>query len=100
MYGRRDEEVHRVLGRSSRTVLLAVVLVSSAYLYGQKATVEYDRSVDFSKFATYTWGELGPIAYPMLRMQIIGSIDEKLAAQGLKKVDTGADMVVVYFGSM
>jgi hypothetical protein len=78
--------------------LLAFVLSNIAL--GQKIKVDYDKSVDFRTYKTYTWGELGGAAMPLLRMNIIGAIDEQLQAKGLVKVEKDADLMVTYVGAM
>jgi hypothetical protein len=66
----------------------------------QKVTIDYDRSVEFKKFKTYTWAELGPVRMPLLRLHVIGAIDEQLAAKGLVHVDQDADLIVACVASL
>lgn len=86
-----------------RSLLLScglAVLVVPMLLHGQKVKVDYDKGVDFTRFKTYMWGELYPARLPMLRLNIIGAIDEQLAAKGLVQVKKNADLVVTYAGDM
>jgi hypothetical protein len=76
------------------------VLVCSSVASGQKIEVDYDKSIDFRKFKTYSWGQLDAAAMPLLRANIIGAIDEQLQAKGLVKVEKNADLMVTYFGAM
>ncbi len=77
-----------------------VLLLGTAAVFAQKIKVDYDRSVDFSRFKTYTWGELDPARLPLLRLNMIGAIDEQLAAKGLQRVENGGDLLVAYSGDM
>lgn len=79
-------------------ILLAVVFPVLAS--GQKIKVDYDRSVEFAKFRTYSWGQLGPEYLPLLRLNIIGAIDEQLAAKGLVKAENNPDLIVMYAGGL
>ncbi len=77
-----------------------VLLLGATTGFAQKIKVDYDRSVDFSNFKTYTWGELDPARLPLLRLNMIGAIDEQLAAKGLQRVEKGGDLMVAYSGDM
>lgn len=46
-------------GAASKACLL-FALVYPVLVSGQKVKVDYDKSVDFAKFRTYSWGELAP----------------------------------------
>lgn len=81
-------------------LITIAVLVSSVAASGQKVKVDYDKSVGFEKFKTYTWGDLNPARLPLLRLNVMGAIDEQLAAKGLVKVEKGADLMVTYAGDM
>ncbi len=69
-------------------------------LFAQKIKVDYDKGTDFSKFKTYAWAELNAPAMPLLRLNIIGGIDQQLAAKGLVKVTANPDVYVGYSGSL
>ncbi len=77
-----------------------IVVVCLASVLAEKVKVGYDRGVDFANFKTYSWAELPPARLPMLRLNIIGAIDEQLAAKGLAKVDTDGDLMVSFSGDM
>ncbi len=86
--------------RRSRVLCVLFVLVLPVLLHGQKVKVDYDKGVDFARFKTYMWGELYPARLPMLRVNIVGAIDEQLTAKGLVRVQKDADLVVTYSGDM
>ncbi len=79
--------------------LIAVILFP-VLLFGQKVKVDYDKGAEFSKYKTYAWAELGPARNEMLRLNIMGAIEEQLEAKGLVKVEKDADLVVAYSGDM
>lgn len=83
-----------------RLVYLLVAIVYPMLVSGQKIKVDYDKSVEFAKLKTYSWGQLGPEYWPLLRLNIIGAIDEQLAAKGLVKTDNNADLIVTYSGDL
>ncbi len=88
----------RHAGHFAACILLLTILSTTAS--AQKIKVNYDRSIDFSKFKTYAWAELGPARAPLLRVNIMGAIDEQLAAKGLVKVENSADLMVAYSGDV
>jgi hypothetical protein len=86
-------------GRLSMACAL-VVLVCPVLVSGQKVKVDYDKSIEFTTFKTFTWGQLGPARMPILRLNIIGAVNEQLAAKGLVEVEKDADLMVTYAGDM
>lgn len=79
---------------------LLVIVAWPVLVCGQKVKVGYDKGVDFARFKTYAWGQLYPARLPMLRLNIIGVIDEQLKAKGLVEVGKDADVIVTYSGDM
>ena len=58
---------------------LLVAAVTTTNALAQKVSVGYDKSVEFSKYASYTWGEPAlPPKRPLLYASIVGSIDHEL----------------------
>ena len=51
----------------------------------QEIKVEYDKSLDFSKFKTFAWGERDASPRPLLVHVIAGAIEEELTKRGLRK---------------
>ena len=86
-------------GRRFMPVLFLVCILSVA-LQAQKIKVEYDKSLDFSKFKTYTWGPLDAVARPLLAASIQGAIDEQLTRKGLHKVGDNPDVYLEMYGSV
>jgi len=82
-----------------RGCILCLILVSPTF--GQKVTVGYDKSVDFSRYKSYTRPEpTNPPARPMLYMTIAGAIDDELKSKNLQKADGGGDLLVICTGGI
>jgi hypothetical protein len=63
--------------------------------------VGYDKSADFSKYASYTWAEPSmPPSRPLLYASIVGSIDHELKAKGLARTDSAGDLILIPAGGM
>ena len=79
--------------------LLAVVVAPPAF--PQKVKVGYDKSVDFSKYKTYTWAKPAmPPTRPLLYETVVSSIDEKLRSKGLQRTDKDGDLELVAAGGI
>jgi hypothetical protein len=66
----------------------------------QKIKVEYDKSLDFSKFKSYAIDPKDNAARPMLRLAIQAAVQDDLAKRGLTKVDSNPDMYVQMYGAI
>jgi len=77
-----------------------LLLVSVLGAQGQKVKVDYNKSVDFSKFKTYSWNMPKNPARPFLAMDIKGAVDDEFKARGITKVDSGGDLTVMAYGSL
>jgi len=85
--------------RIARLVVgLSLVLIASN-AFGQKVTTDSVPGTDWSKFHTYSWAEGTPAQDPLVAQRIVAGIDARLAAKGLKKVDSDPDLVVMYHAS-
>jgi hypothetical protein len=80
-------------------LLVAAIPISNAF--GQKVNVGYDKSTDFSKYASYSWAppERTP-SRPLLYASIVGSVDHELKAKGLTRTDSGGDLVLMPAGGI
>lgn len=80
-------------------VCLAIAFLS-VLTFAQKVRVGYDKSVDFSRFRSYTWSEPDkPPARPLLYANIVGVVDDELKAKGLVKANNG-DLILIPAGGM
>ena len=67
----------------------------------QKIRVGYDKSADFVRFKSYSWGQPEmPVTRPILYATIIGSVDAQLKAKGLERVERDGDLVLMPAGGM
>ncbi len=81
--------------------LLGLALVfACAAAHAQKIKVEYDKSLDFSKFKTYAIDPKENAARPGLRLAIQAAIQDDLAKRGLTKVASDPDIYVQMYGSI
>ncbi len=85
---------------ASRTFLAAIVLITATVAQAQKIKVEYDKSVDFSKFKTYGIDPQEAVAKPMLRLAIQAAVQDDLTKRGLTRVDSNPDLYVQMYGAI
>jgi hypothetical protein len=85
-------------------VLLLLVLAGFSLVpsvSAQKVKVEYDKKNDFSRFKTYYWGRRNDeYLRPILATMVMGSVEYNLQQKGLKKVESGGDLVIEGYGSI
>ncbi len=82
---------------------LLVLLVTSLVCFAsaQKVKVGYDKTVDFSKYRTYSWPKLDPSVQPTLRqLLVMSAIDERLQKAGLTKIAEDGDLIVSGSGGL
>jgi hypothetical protein len=86
--------------KNTRCWLLAFIIIGlAASTWAQKIAVGYDKSVDFSKYKTYTWAKPeSPITRPLVYMNVVGQIDDELKAKGLQRIDKDGDFTVIAGG--
>ena len=78
-------------------LVMLVALVGAAH--AQKVKVEYDKSLDFSKFKTYAIDPHADSARPMLRLAIQGAIEEDLQKRGLTRSADNPDLYIQMYGA-
>ena len=76
-------------------VLMAAPLAAQA----QSIKVERDRSVDFTKYKTYSWAEGRPASNPEIHRLILVEVERHLQSRGLKKVEAEGDLNITYYAS-
>ena len=81
------------------TILLVMAMLC-ATASAEKIRVHYDKSVDFAKYKTYGWAPVGAVAHPMLALDIVGAVDQEMAARGLTKVPSNPDLLVQIYGAV
>jgi hypothetical protein len=82
-----------------RLIALIAFFLTAPGVASQKVSVEFDRTVKFSGFLTYTWARGAQARDPVVERLIIDGVDRRLSDAGLQRVDqTGEpDLVVVYY---
>ncbi|MEK6336308.1 MAG: DUF4136 domain-containing protein [Acidobacteriota bacterium] len=84
-----------------RRAIIALVFLLFAYpVFGQKVDVKYDKTVDFSKYKTYTWAEGVRAKNPIVDQQITQLIEQQLAARGLTKTAADGDIQLLYVAAI
>jgi hypothetical protein len=81
------------------SLLCLLIALTCTAAQGQKIKVEYDKSVDFSKFKTFAMDSYQESAKPMLRLAILGAIQDDLTKRGLKQVVDNPAIFVQVFGA-
>ena len=89
------------LSHRTLSIYLLGVALPLVTALAQKVTVGYDKSVDFTKYKSYTWIQptTSP-SRPLLFMTIEGSIDYELKARGLARTESNGDLILVPGGGM
>jgi len=73
---------------------MAVLLLVTTSVFGQKVQVDVDKTVNFTNFKTYGWAA-GPVARnPFVSKLIVAAIESELTAIGLTKSDDNPDLKV------
>ena len=76
--------------------ICAVFLLFSALAPAQKVKTGYDKSIDFSKFTSYTWAEPSvPPTRPILFSTLAGSIEHYMKTKGFTNVAKDGDLILV-----
>jgi hypothetical protein len=84
-----------------RVITVLVLSLLSVHCWaGSKITATWDKSLDFSKFKTYSWAPHGAVSHPMLAADMVAAIDDELSSRGLKKVSEGGDLIIQVYGSI
>jgi Domain of unknown function (DUF4136) len=94
-----------------RCAVLVVAALSFAACSRTKVTVNYDRSLDFTTFHTYSWArpsaaaELAaahpePTANSLVSKEIVAAVDAELRKKGLTRVDERGDLELRFHTSV
>ena len=84
----------------SLTLFCFLLLTNVAAVRAQDVSVDFDRSADFSRFKTYSWVNGIPAKNPLIDQKIKSTVEEHLAAKGLRRVEEGGDLSVLYFAAV
>ena len=77
---------------------LAVLVCLGAAAFAQEVHFDYDRSANFSAYKTYQWVDYRevPVGDQILDQEIKRAGDAQLAGKGLRRVESGGDLLVGY----
>jgi hypothetical protein len=75
-------------------VSLLFILAGSAA--AQKIKVDFDKQFNFGNLKTYSWDRGMRARNPYIDQMIVAGVERELAARGLTKKDSDADVLVVY----
>jgi hypothetical protein len=91
-----------LLVRRARLALLMCVVIAFACsaAQAQKIKVEYDKTIDFTKFKTFGIDPVDNASKPMLRLAIQGAVEHDLNRVGLTKVASNPDLYVQMYGAV
>ena len=86
--------------RTPVALILCVMVVLACAAQAQKIKVEYDKSLDFSKFRTFALDTNQATAKPMLRLAILAAVQDDLTKRGLKQVNDNPDLYIQVYGAI
>jgi hypothetical protein len=77
---------------------LTALLCLGVSAFAQEVQYDYNRSTNFSAYKTYHWIDYKPVAVgdELLDQDIKRAVDAQLAGKGLRRVESGGDLVVGY----
>ena len=82
-------------------VLLVFAMLSITCASAQKIKTGYDKSVDFSKYKSFTLREPARTPdRPLLYASVMGTIKDNLTAKGLTSMEKGGELTVVPTGGL
>src|SRR5215510_13762216 len=74
--------------------VFAWILFATTFAFAHKVRVDYDHSVNFSKYKTFMWAEKPQTENPLMDDRIVSAVNAQLSAKGLEPVTTNADLSV------
>jgi len=83
-----------------RVVVGLCFLLTAGTAFAQKVNVDFDKETEFSKYKTYAFAEGTPTPETLTNQRIEKAVEAQLAAKGLTKVASNADLTVVYHCSV
>lgn len=95
----KDSFTHEVLLRRRAIVTCLIGLAAVGCAGSLHVRTDYDPSVNFTKYHTYSWHEGTPAQDPLTDKKIIAAVDNQMQKKGFQKVEAGGDLVVTYHAS-
>jgi hypothetical protein len=88
------EKKDNFMKRYMQTALMVIVLMaSSVAAFAGNVRVDYDHTVTFSQYNTYSWGKV-QATNPFFVSRIQQAVDKQLQAKGWKLLPTGGSATV------
>lgn len=83
-------------------LMFGILLFLPSLGLAQKVRFDFDRGADFTKFHTYRLVKLeeNKEVNQLVDQRILGAIQEELAKEGFRRVETGGDLLVGYQASV
>ena len=81
------------------SLLCLLIALTCTAAQAQKIKVEYDKSLDFTKFKTFALDSNQASAKPMLRLAILAAVQDDLTKRGLTQVADNPDLYVQVYGA-
>jgi len=79
-----------------RVLVVLFLLLTAGTAFAQNVSVDFDKEVDFSKYKTYAFEAGTPTPVTLTNQRIEKAIEAQLAAKGLTRVESNADLTVVF----
>lgn len=80
-------------------IVLLMGTLSATCCFAQKVKVGHDKSVDFSKYKSYTFQAPERTGRPLLNMTVVSSIKTEVEAKGLTSMEQDGDLTLIANGS-
>jgi len=76
----------------------AALLILGVAGFAQDIQFDYDRSANFGAYKTYQWVDYRAVQVgdELLDRDIKRAVDEQLAGKGLRRIESGGDLLVGY----
>jgi hypothetical protein len=76
------------------------LLILGAQAFGQKVSVDFDKTANFKKFKTFAWKEGMSAANPFANQRIREAVERQLGSKGFRRaMNVDPDFLVVYHAS-
>ena len=87
----------------NRIIVLLAITCAVSPAIAERVQVDYDHGCSFSRYKTYRWVQLPATQLPeaqfpnqLMQERIVRYVEEAFAAKGLRRVETGGDLLVDY----
>ena len=85
--------------RTARIAPALGILMIPALALAMSVSVEFDGKAAFPGYRTYSWGDSSVEGNPLVQERILAALRKQLSSRGMRWVQEGAEVLVVYHGS-